>query len=129
MNVRLTAAVLGLGVLLARTPLSAHHSFAAEFDAKKPVTLKGTLTKVFWVSPHSRIYLDVKGPDGKVVNWAVITAAPTQLMRQGWRKEKLPLGTAVIVEGYRARDGSPTASAKAVSLANGKPLFSSAEGY
>ena len=128
MTFRLIPRSVALLVALSARPVTAHHSFAAEFDATKPVTLKGTLSKAEWANPHSRMYIDVKGPDGKVVTWAILTAAPTQLMRKGWRKSQLPVGTAVIVEGYRARDGSPTASGSKVSLGDGRPLFEGSEG-
>ena len=111
-----------VGILVAACPALAHHSFAAEFDGDKVVKVTGTVTKFDWVNPHTWIYLDVK-EDGKVTSWAFEGGAPTLLYRQGWRKSDLKAGDEISVEGYRARDGSNTASAAQVVLPGGKRLF------
>jgi Family of unknown function (DUF6152) len=112
-----------LTVLAAGAPLAAHHSFAAEFDGSKPVTLTGTVTKMDWINPHAWLHLDVKGPDGKTVSWAVEGGAPNSLLRRGWNKNSVPAGTTVTVQGFRARDGSNRANGRDVTLPNGKKLF------
>jgi hypothetical protein len=106
-------------------PLSvvAHHSFAAEFDAKQPTTLTGKLTKMEWVNPHVWLHIDVTQPDGKVVNWAIEANGPNALMRQGLRQSDFPLAAEIVVEGYRAKNGSPTASGTTVKFADGRNFF------
>jgi hypothetical protein len=101
----------------------AHHAFSAEYAADKPITLKGTLTKVEWVNPHGWIYLDVKGDDGKVVNWAVEFGAPNALLRRGLRKSDFPTGIEVVVDGYRAKNGSATVNGTSVKLPDGRGLY------
>jgi hypothetical protein len=112
-----------LAVLAAGAPLAAHHSFAAEFDGSKPVTLKGTVTKMEWTNPHAWLHIDVKGPDGKVVSWMIEGGAPNALLRRGWDRNSVAPGTAVIVQGFRARDGSTRASGGDLTLPDGKKLF------
>jgi Family of unknown function (DUF6152) len=109
--------------LLLRIPLPAHHSFAVEFDVKQRVTLKGVVTKVEWTNPHTYFYVDVRGESGAVVNWAFETAGPNTLARQGWSRQSLKIGDQVTVTGYRARDGSPIASAREVVLSDGRKVF------
>ena len=109
--------------LVAGMPLAAHHSFAAEFDANKRVTLKGVVTKVEWSNPHTYFYVDVKGESGAVVNWAFETAGPNTLSRQGWSRQSLKIGDQVTVVGYQARDGLPIASAREVVLSDGHRVF------
>lgn len=123
MRARLWAGVLSLGAIFAAVPASAHHSFAAEYDANKPITFKGTVTKMLWSNPHGWIYLDVKAPDGKIVPWAVELGGVNALFRRGWRKEDLPPGTVLTVEGFLAKDGSPTVNGANVTLPDGKRLF------
>ncbi|PYS30214.1 MAG: hypothetical protein DMG11_06050 [Acidobacteria bacterium] len=114
-----TAVLLAMAV-----PAAAHHSFAAEFDGDRPVTLKGTVTKMDWVNPHSWIYVDVKDQSGKVVNWRFEMGPVNALLRMGWRKDSIPAGTAVEIQGYRAKSGQPVANAKQVKLPDGRELFS-----
>jgi hypothetical protein len=109
--------------LLWAVPLVAHHSFAAEFDASQPVTLKGKLTKMEWLNPHGWLHIDVSGPDGKVVNWAIEAGAPNALLRRGLRLVDFPVGSEVVVEGFRAKNGSPTANGTTVKFADGRNFF------
>lgn len=109
--------------LLAPTGAQAHHSFAAEYDSKKPVTLKGTVTKVEWTNPHARFYIDVKDENGNVTNWNLELASPNVLTRNGWTRHSLNVGDQVMVEGAQAKDGSQMANARTVTLADGKKVF------
>src|SRR5260370_40750498 len=113
----ITAALLALAV-----PAVAHHSFAAEFDADRPITVKGNVTKMDWVNPHSWIYVDVKDESGKVVNWRFEMGPPNQLLRMGWRKDSAPAGTPVEIQGYRAKSGEAVANAKPVKLPDVREL-------
>jgi uncharacterized protein DUF6152 len=118
------AAFIVAGLAAAVTPAHAHHSFAAEFDADKPIKLAGTVTKVEWTNPHAWVYIDVMDDSGKVANWAWELGSPTSLVRLGWTRNLLKVGTAVTFEGSRARDGSNTANARSVTLnSTGQKLF------
>jgi len=110
----------GLGLIVPALPVLAHHSFAAEYDANQPVTLKGTVTKFEWTNPHARFYIDVKDETGKVTNWNLELASPNVLGRQGWTRHSLNVGDQITVSGSRAKDGSQMANAAKVTLADGK---------
>ncbi len=113
------AVVMGLAAM----PALAHHSFAAEYDAKKPVDMTGTVTKVEWMNPHARFYIDVKDDAGKVTNWEFELGSPNGLMRQGWTRNSLKEGDTVSVQGSLAKDGSSLANARTVKLSDGRRLF------
>ena len=114
-----TLAILGVtGAILAATPLLAHHSFAAEYDAKKPFEMKGVITKVDWMNPHVYFYIDVKDDSGKISNWAFEMGPPRLLERGGWKKNTMKEGDEVIVEGTLAKDGGKHGNARSVTLAN-----------
>ena len=116
--------VIACGVLLAAVaPLWAHHAFEAEFDQKKPVHLKGKVTTMEWINPHSWIHIDVVGPDGKVTNWMVECGSPNIMLRRGFTKESLKTGTELSVEGYQAKNGSNRANGSSVTFSDGRRLF------
>ncbi|HTR38835.1 MAG TPA: DUF6152 family protein [Bryobacteraceae bacterium] len=123
-QVLLAAAFLAAAAL----PSFAHHSFAAEFDMKQPVTVKGVVTKLEWMNPHAWFYLDVKKDDGTVAHWQCETGAPVELVRRGWRKTDLKVGDEVTVHGLRAKDGTNTLSARMVTLADGRKVFNGPAG-
>jgi len=118
------AQLLCIAALAAAQTLSAHHSFASVFDEKATVHVVGVITKVEWANPHAWFYVDVKDASGKVVNWAFETSPPNMLVRNGWKKDTLKAGDAVTVDGFRAKDGSTSASARAITLPDGKKVFS-----
>ena len=113
---------------LASASLRAHHSFAAEFDANQPVTLKGTVTKMDWVNPHTWIHLDVKNPDGTVTQWMIEGGTPNTLVRRGFTKASLLPGTEITIEGYRAKNGANRANGADMILPDGKRLFMGSSG-
>ena len=123
----------GIGVLLAlvlvtASTLQAHHSFAAQYDANKPVTLVGTVTKVEWTNPHARFYVDVKDDKGVVTSWNLELASPNVLRRNGWTRTALNVGDEVTVEGSLAKNGSKMANARVVTLADGRKVFAGSSG-
>jgi Family of unknown function (DUF6152) len=113
---------------VASVPLAAHHSFAAEFDAKQPVLFKGTVTKMEWINPHVWIHINVMQPNGKTEAWMVEGGAPTVLFRRGFSKTSLQAGTQIVVDGYRAKDGTNKMNAREITLADGRKLFAGSEG-
>ena len=115
--------VAAVAMLIAGRPALAHHSFAAEFDASKPVKLTGVVTKIEWMNPHTYFYIDAKDASGTVENWGLEMGSPNGLMRQGWTRNSLKVGDEVTVEGSLAKDGSKIANARSVILAGGQKLF------
>lgn len=128
MKAKLAVVVAGMGLVVASAPGIAHHSFAAEYDANKPITLKGAVTKIEWTNPHARFYIDVKDDKGTVTNWNLELASPNVLTRQGWTRKSLEVGDQITVEGSLAKDGSKMANARVVTLANGKRVFAGSSG-
>ena len=123
MRTKVAAYAVVVGFILATGSAIAHHSFAAEFDANQTFTLKGTVTKIEWTNPHARFYIDVPGPDGKVVNWNLELASPNYLKRAGWSSGSLKEGDAVTVEGSMARSGAAMANARLVTFPDGTRVF------
>ena len=123
MRTTLALVVAGAGLLLAATPLWAHHAFTSEFDSTKPLKLGGIVTKVELINPHSWIHIDVKDPDGKVVRWMIEGGTPNVLLRQGFTKNSLPVGTEILVDGYRAKDGSNKANGRDITFPDGRKIF------
>jgi hypothetical protein len=122
------ALVAGAALILAAAPVWAHHAFAAEFDAKRPVHLEGVVTQVELINPHTWIHVDVKTPDGKVTPWMVEAGSPNVLLRRGFNKNSVPKGIQVVVEGYQSKDGSMRANGKDITLPDGKKLFLGSSG-
>jgi len=130
MRMKLAAGICIVGFAIggAAASVSAHHAFAAEFDAKKPVNFKGTVTKMEWVNPHAWLHVDIKKPDGSTENWAIEAGTPNVLFRRGFTKESLLPGTEIVIDGYQAKDGSRRANGRSLTLPNGQTLFLGSSG-
>ena len=128
MRRKLAVVVAGVGLLLTAAPVWAHHAFAAEFDAKKPVKFRGTVTKMEWINPHAWIHIDVKGDDGKVTQWMIEAGTPNTLFRRGFTKQSLAPGTEILVDGYQSKDGSNRANGRDVTFTDGRKLFLGSSG-
>ena len=116
------------GLFMSAAPVFAHHAFAAEFDAKRPVKLRGTVAKMEWINPHAWIHVDVKGEDGNVVSWMIEAGTPNTLFRRGFTKNSLAQGTEILVDGYQAKDGSNRANGRDVTFVDGRKLFLGSSG-
>jgi len=127
-KLRVVVAIAGVWLAAAAAPLEAHHAFAAEFDAKKPVHFTGTVTKMEWINPHVWLHLDVKKPDGTVENWAFEAGTPNVLFRRGFTKESLLPGTLVTVDGYQAKNGLRRANGRDLTFPDGRKLFLGSSG-
>ena len=120
------AALLGVGA--AQVTLSGHHAFAAEFDATKPIKLKGTVAKMEWINPHTWVHIDVKKPNGTVERWMIEGGPPNALYRRGFTKDSLPIGIEILVEGFRAKDGSLKGNGRELTFPDGRKLFVGSSG-
>jgi hypothetical protein len=128
MKVKALAVMAGLGFMLAAIPIAAHHSFAAQFDRNKPANLTGPVTRIEWINPHARFFMDAKDANGKVVNWEIELTSTAGLLRRGWTRNSLKLGEIVTVIGSLAKDGSNVANATTVTLGDGKRVFAGSSG-
>ena len=125
-----TRTLLIASAVMLMTPLSiwAHHAFAAEFDATKPVKLRGTVAKMEWINPHAWIHIDVKGADGKVTRWMIEAAAPNAMLRRGFNQDSLKVGTEILIDGFQAKDGANRANGSNITYPDGKKLFIGSQG-
>ena len=128
MLARATLAIVTVVAMLFTTPASAHHSFAAEYDGTKAIRLVGTLVKIEWTNPHTYFYIDVKEPDGTTVRWGLEAGSPGALSRRGFKRGDVKVGDTIIVDGYRARDGSNLADARRVTLPDGRVVSGGSAG-
>src|SRR5215472_5559591 len=124
----LTAIIVGAALFLAAVPVWAHHAFTAEFDAKKPIKLRGNVAKVELINPHSWIHIDVKNPDGTTTRWMIEGGTPNTLLRRGFTKTSLPVGTEILVDGYQAKDGSNRANGRDLTYPDGRKIFLGSSG-
>jgi hypothetical protein len=128
MATRLVMLFAAAGLMFTATRTSAHHAFAAEFDASKPIKLRGTVVKMEWINPHTWIHLDVKTPNGKVERWMIEGGPPNALYRRGFTQKSLPNGSEILVEGFRAKDGSLKGNGRDLTFADGRRLFVGSSG-
>jgi hypothetical protein len=128
MKIKHIILMAGAGAVLSAVPAWAHHAFAAEFDAKKPIHLEGVVSKVELINPHSWIHVDVKNTDGSMTSWMVEAGSPNVLLRRGFTKATIATGTPVIVEGFQSKDGSLRANGRDITLPNGQKLFLGSQG-
>ena len=128
MRTDLISLLAGLAMLSAAVPVSGHHAFAAEFDANKPIKLRGTVAKMEWINPHSWIHIDVKQPNGAVERWMIEGGPPNALYRRGFTRDSLPVGIEIVVEGFRAKDGSMRANGADLTFPDGRRLFLGSSG-
>ena len=128
MRMTLAVVLTGAGLLGGAVSAAAHHAFAAEFDAKKPISLRGTVARMEWINPHTWIHLDVKKADGTVERWMIEGGPPNALYRRGFTKDSLPVGAQIVVEGFRAKDGSMRGNGRDITFADGRKLFLGSSG-
>ena len=128
MRTNLAILLAGLGIAIAAVPVSGHHAFAAEFDANNPIKMSGTVTKMEWINPHTWIHIDVKQPDGSVEPWMIEGGPPNALYRRGFTRDSLPIGIEILVEGFRAKDGSRRGNGTDLTFPDGRRLFLGSSG-
>ena len=128
MRTNLAILLAGLGIAIAAVPVSGHHAFAAEFDANNPIKMSGTVTKMEWINPHAWIHIDVKQPDGSVEPWMIEGGPPNALYRRGFTRDSLPIGIEILVEGFRAKDGSRRGNGTDLTFPDGRKLFLGSSG-
>ena len=128
MRTKLSVVMAGAGLLLAAVPVLAHHAFAAEFDANKPVKLRGTIARVEWINPHTWIHINVKNPDGTITEWMIEGGTPNTLLRRGINKNSLPAGTEILVDGYQSKAGGTRANGRDLTFPDGRKLFMGSPG-
>ena len=123
MNMKRAVAAASLCVMCFTASAGAHHAFSAEFDQDKPVMLEGALTKADWMNPHAWIYIDVKGPDGRIANWSIEMGPPSALLRRGWKKSSMKYGANIKVEAFAAKNGKEFANATNITMPDGTKIF------